>query len=115
METPRIIDLENHVDNRGHLTVTTGIPFTPVRAFWIGGVPLDAVRGAHAHRTQHQLLICVCGAVNVNEFELNEPYHGLYVPPMNIITMKHFSPGAVLLVLSSGAYDAQDYVTESES
>src|SRR4051812_19529644 len=71
-------------DLRGSLVAANfeqDLPFVPRRFFTVFGVPSTDVRGAHAHRRCHQLLVCVQGSVNAvvddgaqrQEFVLDRP------------------------------------------
>lgn len=108
-------------DLRGSLSVgefEKDIPFQPLRYFLVYGVPTVETRGEHAHRQCHQFLIAVNGSVRVvaddgrqrQEFLLNSRNQGLYLPPMVWGIQYHYSPDAVLLVLASDYYDADDYI-----
>lgn len=112
---PRVIDL------RGSLTfgeVSAHLPFEPLRYFLISDVPSSEVRGEHAHRTLHQLLICVKGEVAVaiddgserGELVLDRPDVALHLPPMVWGRQYRYSQDAVLLVLASDVYDDADYI-----
>jgi UDP-2-acetamido-3-amino-2,3-dideoxy-glucuronate N-acetyltransferase len=110
-------------DLRGDLSVAEferDLPFMPRRYFVTFGVPNEEVRGEHAHREQHQFLVCVSGTCSVvaddgetrEEFVLNAPNLGLYLPPMVWgIEYKH-ARDAVLLVLVSAEYDPEDYIRD---
>ncbi len=110
-------------DLRGMLTfgeVARHVPFEVRRYFLSFQVPGEQVRGEHAHRSQHQFLACVHGRCSVvaddgtcrQEFLLDAPNIGLHVPPMTWAVQYKYSPDAVLLVLSSGAYDPADYIRD---
>ncbi|MFV0299848.1 MAG: WxcM-like domain-containing protein [Paracoccus sp. (in: a-proteobacteria)] len=112
---PKIMDL------RGNLTVREmgrGLPFTPKRYFVITDVPSKEVRGEHAHRQCHQLLICLKGSVNclvddgVHRAEhcLDTPEKALHIPPMVWGTQYRYSQDAVLMVLASHGYEPDDYI-----
>jgi acetyltransferase-like isoleucine patch superfamily enzyme/dTDP-4-dehydrorhamnose 3,5-epimerase-like enzyme len=113
-------------DLRGRLTAgelpSESIPFTPKRWFLVYDVPSREVRGEHAHRVCHQFLICVSGQVNVlvddgekrSEVLLDEPTVGVYVPPRVWASQYRYDEDAVLLVLASHPYDADDYIREYE-
>ncbi len=114
-EFPEIFDL------RGKLTFaeTPGdLPFVPKRFFLVYEVPGKDVRGEHAHKELHQFLICIKGSCAVvvddgqNRFEvaLDRPTLGLHVPPMVWATQYKFTSDAVLLVLASDIYKANDYI-----
>ena len=85
-------------------------------------VPSAETRGEHAHRECHQFLICVRGScavvaddgVNRQEFVLNRPEHGLYLPPMTWGIQYKYSPDALLLVFASHYYEAADYIRDYE-
>ena len=118
-EFPEVSDL------RGNLTFaeTPGLlPFSPRRFFLIYQVPGKDVRGEHAHKELHQFLICIKGSCAVvvddgdERFEvvLDKPTLGLYVPPMIWATQYKFTQDAVLLVLASDVYKAEDYIRNYE-
>ena len=110
-------------DLRGCLSVgefASSLPFLPRRYYVIYGVPSREVRGEHAHKTLHQFLVCLAGqcALVVDDGERREeivlcsPTVGVYTPPMIWGVQYKFSPDAVLLVLASDPYDADDYIRE---
>jgi UDP-2-acetamido-3-amino-2,3-dideoxy-glucuronate N-acetyltransferase len=112
-------------DLRGGLVAANfedDLPFMPRRFFTVFGVPSADVRGAHAHRVCQQLLVCVQGSVravvddgtNLQEFELDRPDFGLHVMPMVWGTQYRYSSFAVLLVLASHPYDANDYIRDHD-
>ncbi len=110
-------------DLRGCLSVgehPSSLPFVPRRYYVIYGVPSREVRGEHAHKTLHQFMVCVAGqcALIVDDGEhreeivLDSPTLGVYRPPMIWGVQYKFSPDAVLLVLASHPYDAEDYIRD---
>jgi UDP-2-acetamido-3-amino-2,3-dideoxy-glucuronate N-acetyltransferase len=110
-------------DLRGNLTareIGKGLPFAPKRYFIISDVPTKEVRGEHAHRTCHQLLVSLYGEVacvvddgmNRAEYILDTPEKALYIPPMIWATQYKYSKDCVLLVLASHEYDPADYIRE---
>jgi hypothetical protein len=113
---PKLMPLESHLsERRGNITVMENLPFKIKRVFFIYNVPLDEMRGGHAHRKCHQLLVAACGAVLVKtgdgkDYILDCPDMGLYVPPMNIINLVFLTENTTLLVLASELYDREDYV-----
>ena len=109
-------------DARGALSVcelTRAVPFE-VRRYFVVTAAADASRGIHAHRTLHQFLSCIQGRCHAiaddgetrQEFVLDSPSLGLYLPPMTWGTQYRFSPGAVLLVLASDVFHEADYICE---
>lgn len=110
-------------DLRGSLAVAElgqGLPFQPKRFFVVFDVPTREVRGAHAHKTLHQFLVCLRGELsllvddgeNREEIVLDTPAIGIYLPPMVWGVQYKFSRDAMLLVLASEAYDAAEYIRE---
>jgi UDP-2-acetamido-3-amino-2,3-dideoxy-glucuronate N-acetyltransferase len=112
-------------DLRGSLVAVEfggDLPFVPQRAFVVFGVPTREVRGEHAHRSCEQVLICLNGRVSCiaddgehrQEFSLDRPDIGLYIPALVWATQFDYSSDAVLIVLASRAYDANDYIRDYE-
>lgn len=110
-------------DLRGDLTVgefLRDIPFVPKRYFMVFDVPSAKTRGEHAHRRCEQFLICVRGRCGVvaddgqrrEEFILDAPNLGLYLPPMVWGVQYKYSSDAVLLVFASEYYDSSDYIRQ---
>lgn len=111
------------VDLRGSLVAadfSSDLPFVPRRAFTVFDVPTKDVRGEHAHHKCEQFLLCLVGSVSCvvdngqmrQEFRLDRPDIGLYMPPMTWGTQYNYSPDAVLLVFASHEYDARDYIRD---
>lgn len=120
-----LVVLSEATDMRGSLVaaeVEDHIPFTVRRFFSVFDVPSRESRGAHAHVKCHQFLIVVKGSVNVlvddgdsaQEFLLDSPRLGIYVPPMVWGTQYNYSSDAVLLVAASDRYDSSDYIRNYE-
>ena len=118
----KLIQLKSFEDARGVLSVGSTpeeIPFEVKRFFVTSATSPEIVRGEHAHKTSHQLLVAVSGSVAAicddgatkQDFLLDSPTTALYMPPLTWGTQTNFSSGARLLVLSSDVYSPQDYVT----
>ncbi|MEC3888283.1 WxcM-like domain-containing protein [Xanthomonas campestris] len=110
-------------DMRGSLSVgefEREIPFIPKRYFIVYDVPTEETRGEHAHLKCHQFLIAVKGSVHVvaddghrrEQFLLDKPNAGLYLPPMTWGIQYKYSDDAVLVVFASDFYDSADYIRE---
>lgn len=119
----KLVPVKKINDMRGNLTaaeVGDTIPFAPARYFIVFDVPSKEVRGAHAHRVCEQFLVCMRGSVSVvcddgrqrQEFLLDSPQLGLYLPPMVWGTQYKYSADAMLLVLASHRYDPDDYIRD---
>ena len=96
------------------------LPFVPKRCFWVYAVPNQQIRGEHAHRQCAQFLVAVKGQLRVvtddgtqrEEFWLDRPNLGLYLPPLTWGIQYGYSEDAVLMVLASDPYDPQDYIRQ---
>lgn len=117
----QLIQFPCHVNDRGSLTFgeyAGQLPFIPIRYFLITDVPAAALRGGHAHRTCHQLIIAAAGSCLVSlvdsfgsdEVMLESPTVGVYLPPLTWSEQSRFASGTVLLVLASEVYDEGDYI-----
>jgi UDP-2-acetamido-3-amino-2,3-dideoxy-glucuronate N-acetyltransferase len=96
------------------------LPFEAKRIFTIFDVPSKDVRGEHAHRSLHQFLICIRGSCSVvlddgalrDEVVLDSPTIGLHIPPMVWGIQYKYTSDALLLVLASDIYKADDYIRD---
>jgi len=122
----KLISLPLRGDIRGDLTaaeIRDDFPFVPQRFFLVFDVPSSKVRGEHAHRVCHQLILCVAGSVHAladdgehrEEFVLDHPNLALYLPAMTWGTQYQYSRDAVLLVFASHPYDASDYLRDYDT
>lgn len=122
----QMVDLPKISDARGNLTFVEQqrhVPFDIKRVFFLYDVPTGADRGAHAHKLQHQFLVCLSGSFDVEVddgtdqrvFHLNRPWKGLHVPPMIWAAEKNFDPGSVCLVLSSDLFAEDDYLRDYDA
>lgn len=111
------------LDMRGNLSVgefEKTVPFVPKRYFLTFEVPSEKTRGEHAHLRCKQFLICVKGRCSVvvddgrnrQEFLLDRPDLGLYLPPMTWGIQYRYSADATLLVFASEYYDNSDYIRD---
>lgn len=115
--------LRNVLDVRGNLTAAEfgeDVPFDAKRFFLINDVPSVESRGEHAHFRCAQFLIAVKGSLHVvaddgarrEEFVLDKPTLGLFLPPMVWGIQYRYSFDAVLLVIASEHYDSGDYIRD---
>ena len=107
----------------GNLTFIEGmsqIPFEIKRTYYMYDIPGGSVRGSHAHKELHQLVIAMSGSFDVllfdgyaeKRFHLNRSYFGLYISPLMWRTLDNFSSGAVCMVLASSYYTETDYIRD---
>lgn len=112
-----------HGDERGMLVALEefgDIPFRIKRVYYMYDTAEGVVRGHHAHRSLEQILICIHGSCKIrldNGLEkkiipLEKPYEGLYVAHNMWHEMYDFSSDAVLMVLASEVYKAEDYIRD---
>jgi dTDP-4-dehydrorhamnose 3,5-epimerase-like enzyme len=117
----KLIHFPSIKDERGILDVAstpTEVPFQIKRFFVTSASSPMVVRGDHAHKTSHQLLVAVSGSIKATcddgrtriHFLLNSSSFGLYLPPLTWGSQTEFSEGAKLLVLASELYDPEDYI-----
>jgi len=116
----RLVDLQRHVDERGSLLPIEfdRLPFVPRRLFTVSGMPVGTVRGGHAHRDGHQLLVCLQGRVDIDlrqggdeaRIALQPDGPGLLIGPMVWCQQTYACDGTVLLVTSSEPYDPDSYI-----
>jgi acetyltransferase-like isoleucine patch superfamily enzyme len=110
-------------DMRGSLVASEfdeDIPFAPRRSFLVFDVPGSEIRGEHAHRLCHQFLVCVRGGCSVivddgevrETLRLDHPTVGVHIPPMVWCAQFKHTADAMMLVLASHAYDADDYIRD---
>lgn len=116
-----LVDIPLLSDPLGTLGVIEGstlLPFAIRRFYFIRDVPATAVRGSHAHKMLHQVLIAVEGSVvvdldngkSVESYMLDGPGVGLQIPPGYWRTLRDFLPGTVVAVLASEEYRESDYI-----
>lgn len=107
-------------DSRGVLAVVErhfGLPFDVKRCFMVFGVPEGQHRGGHSLKHSHEVMIGVSGSttLDVDDGEtcwrvvLDDPTISVYVP-VGVWSEQHtFSSDAVLVVLASHDYDANEF------
>jgi len=117
----KMIEVPKMMDKRGNLSFVEDfrqIPFSIARAYWIYDVPGGQKRGSHAFKNQEEIIFAISGSFDVvlNDGEEERRYHlnrsniGLYVPHMTWRHMENFSTNSLCLVLSSMAYDEDEYI-----
>jgi hypothetical protein len=117
-----LISFPKILDPRGNLTFLQDpdqIPFEIKRVFWLYDVPGGEKRGAHAYKTQNEVIISLSGSFDVvitepngstERYTLNRSYYGLLIPARTWRHIENFSTNSVGLHLSSRSYDPADYI-----
>jgi len=119
----RAIELPVVPDRQGDLAFAEGeshVPFPIARVFYVYGVPAEAARGGHAHRTLEQAVFCLAGTMEIvvddgerqRRFELDDPRRGVYLPPMVWHDIGGFRAGTVYFALASAEFDEADYIRD---
>ena len=122
----KVLALPKISDVRGSLTFVEGgkhVPFEIRRVFFLYDVPTEESRGAHAHHTLHQVLVCLAGSFDVavddgrlkTTIHLNRPWKALHVPPLIWAAEVNFDPGSVCLVLASDHFNESDYIRDYDN
>ncbi len=123
---PQTFKLKSIGDSvEGYITIAEAqqhIPFEIKRVYWTYYTPQNVIRGFHAHKTLHQAIFAVSGTIKFvveeldnrrQEFILDEPHKGLYLPPYTWREIQ-FSHNAVLLCLASDHFYESDYIRKYE-
>jgi oxalate decarboxylase/phosphoglucose isomerase-like protein (cupin superfamily) len=120
----KILNLPKFFDSRGNLSFlqsTQHVPFDIKRVFWIYDVPGGESRGAHAYKSQEEIIIALGGSFDVIltdkngeifKISLNRAYMGLYIPKLTWRSIENFSTNSCALVLSSSNFDRNDYILD---
>ena len=106
-------------DERGCLIPIefNSLPFEPKRIFIVNNVPVNSIRGNHAHHTTKQLIICINGSVDVllNDGTKDYTYRlekgeQILVPELVWDSQQFLTENAELLVICSTPYEYDDYI-----
>lgn len=98
------------------------IPFEIKRIYHISQAKPNLPRGFHAHYRTEQILFCIQGSVRMviddgkkrEEIILNEPGVGVFLDKLIWHEMHDLTKDAILLVLASRSYEAEDYIRNYE-
>jgi dTDP-4-dehydrorhamnose 3,5-epimerase-like enzyme len=117
----KIIDLPQFLDQRGNLSFIEEkqhFPFKINRVYWIYDVPGGQIRGGHAFKKQHEMIVALSGSFDVivddgvqkKTFSLNRSYFGLYIQAGLWRQMENFSTNSLVMIVSSTTFDEIDYI-----
>lgn len=110
-------------DSRGTLTVLAAeeVPFTPRRTYVLHGIPVGAIRGGHANRTQTRLLVLISGRATVilddGRSVQTIPLcasDSLLIPPAVWHEIEVDEPATVILVFANGDHDSDGQVADRD-
>lgn len=113
------LTLPTHSDPRGSLTVLElkdYIDWEPKRIYYVTDV--QAPRGGHAVRGEKKIYICMQGSCKGRfhdghawqEFDLKGPSDAIKMDTMCFREFVDFTPGTVLMAVSSVNYNKSDYI-----
>ena len=112
--------VHNNAGNMSIIEELSSIPFSIERIYYLYDIPCNEIRGGHAHKELHQLIIAASGSFNIKlndgkisrSFFLNNPNQGLLITPGIWRDLSDFSSGSVCLVIASKKYEALDYIRD---
>ena len=113
------------MNNQGYSVVAkigSDVPFPINRVFYIYDAPQKAIRGMHAHRYCHVVLVAVVGSFDVEiddgsekkMITLDNPRQGLHIPPGIWSVQTNYSSDAICLALASHEYGEDEYINSYE-
>lgn len=95
------------------------LPFIPKRIFLINDVPINCIRGGHAHYKTKQYICCINGLVEVILHDGSEEktyslkkMEAILVPELIWDAQKFLTHNSELLVICSTEFDINDYITD---
>jgi len=98
------------------------IPFEIKRVYFVYGVSVGSVRGAHTHKRTLQALFCIQGKITLvidngrrrERILLDKPEVGILLEPGVWHEMQDFQKDTIVLVLASEKYEPEDYIRSYE-
>ena len=119
----KLVNLPKIPDDRGNLSFIeeeNHIPFKIKRTYWIYDVPGGETRGSHAFKESEEFIVAISGSFDVilhdgkeeTKYSLNRSYYGIYVPRLTWRKLENFSTNSLALILSSTAYNENDYIRD---
>jgi len=121
---PRLVDLPRVPSAAGDLVAIQAMmeaPFAIRRVYFVHSIPEWAVRGGHAHKRCHELVVAASGAMTItlesqsgrtDRYRLEDPAVGLYVPPLYWRVVEAYKAQSLCLVLASEDYDPAEYLRD---
>ena len=105
--------------DRGKLTGIdlTNIPFVPKRIFIVDNVPVNGVRGNHAHIRDNQILYCLSGQLEITTTNkisttttICETGTKVNIPRLTWSSIKFLKEKSSFLCICSEPYDESEYI-----
>jgi dTDP-4-amino-4,6-dideoxygalactose transaminase/dTDP-4-dehydrorhamnose 3,5-epimerase-like enzyme len=115
------LNIPTFCDRRGVLSFAeyeTHLSWAPVRFFTVTGVPINELRGYHAHKSVKQFLVCLAGRISVlvddgitrETVLLDSPRVGLLLEPMVWSSQSYLEANSILLVMCSEKHSHMGYI-----
>lgn len=117
-----LIDFNTTGVNSGFITNplrnSKEIPFEVKRMYYMYDIPVDKMRGGHAHKKLQQVVVALKGGFSLKLSDgyksrivrLDNPQAGLHLVKGIWREVFDFTPGAICMVLASEVYDEADYI-----
>lgn len=114
-----LINLKTFNDPKGCLVPIESDGLIDIkRIFYVYNVPNKEIRGKHSHLKTNQMLICICGSIEVTcddgtakkSYLLDNPSKGLFVPYGIWAEERYLDKNSILMVLCDTKYNNNDYV-----
>jgi len=118
-----MINLKTFHSPKGNLATAEfkDLPFFPKRFFIVSGVPVGEIRGEHAHRNEHQLLLCIQGKIlittenkkGVSTHELT-PNTALVLEKLTWSAQTYVDEDSILVSFCSENFNENEYIRNRE-
>lgn len=119
----QLIQLPTFLDSRGNVSVIEELetsPFPIARCHWVYDVPGGGARDGHAYKRNQEIIVSLSGSFDLfldnglqhQTIPLNRSYTAVHIPAGVWRRLDNFSTNAVALILSSEAYDPEDYIND---
>lgn len=118
-----MINIRTVINSSGNISIleeNVDFPFEIKRVYYIHNVPVETIRGMHAHKSLQQVLWCPSGEIEVilddgkekTSYLLDSPEKGLLVLKGYWHEMIWKTSDSVLCVAASDFFDEEDYIRE---
>jgi dTDP-4-dehydrorhamnose 3,5-epimerase-like enzyme len=117
------VESETFSDARGVLNaieLPEELIFETKRIYYITEVPLNSIRGAHAHKKLRQIFFALSGSLTLtvtdgertDEVRISAHSNGYYLPSGYWRELTAFEPNTICMVLATEHFDESDYIRE---
>ena len=121
-----IVESETYSETRGVLNaieIPEKLIFECKRIYYISKVPVNSIRGAHAHKNLRQIFFAVSGSFTLNvtdgekfdKVRISAQSSGYFLPNGYWRELTEFDPNTICMVLASEHFDESDYILEMSS